>query len=86
MRGMKLREVYDKYEYNSLIKVLGLEVDKIYTSVTELRYQSVILLMNRDNEGCRAVSQLFNFFAVFWPSLCQIDGFILLMILPLFRC
>ena len=68
------------------MKALGLHPAKTPASVVELRYSSVVILTNQDEEGFQKRGMLLNFFAYYWPSICRAHGFIRFFFLPEVRC
>lgn len=68
------------------MKILGLEFNKNYTSVNQLRYSSVMIMADQDNDGSHIKGLILNFFNTYWPSLCLVNGFLKEFITPIVRC
>ena len=65
-----------------LKKILGLSVDREYTSKKELNYGSVMILTDADDDGHHIKGLVINFFETWWPSLTRLPGFIKSMRTP----
>ena len=50
-------------------KLLVCEKDKVYNSLKELRYGSIMILTDADVDGSHIKGLIFNMFHYFWPSL-----------------
>ena len=72
-------------EINNLKKIIGLRKDKIYNSLKELRYGSIMILTDADVDGSHIKGLIFNMFHYFWPSLFKTDSFIKSMITPVVK-
>lgn len=81
----KLKEVLQNKEVRDLIRILGLKVGHIYTSVKELRYGHVMLMTDQDSDGTHIKALVIYLFAHLWPSLLSIPGFLQQFITPLVR-
>lgn len=65
---------------------MGLSFEKEYTSTSDLRYSSVMIMADQDNDGSHIKGLVINFFETFWPSLCKIKGFLKEFITPIVKC
>lgn len=73
---MTAKQVMENFELSNIVKIIGLSFGKIYTNANDLRYQSVIIMADQDADGSHIKGLLLNFFYTFWPSLCDIKGFL----------
>lgn len=73
-------------ELINLCKAMGLDFTKDYAQGVEgLRYGSVMLMCDQDNDGSHIKGLVINFFQKFWPNLLKIDGFLQQFITPLVK-
>ena len=80
-----VKKIGENEEIKNLKKILGLQSNKKYTSVKDLRYGSVMLLTDQDEDGSHIKGLLFNLFQTLWPELFQIDGFNKSMLTPIVK-
>ncbi len=76
VRGTSPAKLGNNIEISHLKKILGLEYGKKYESVNDLRYGHIMMMSDQDTDGIHCKSLLFNVFAVLWPSLFQLPGFL----------
>ncbi len=79
------KKIADNAEVTNLKKILGLQSDKKYTSTKELRYGSVMLMTDQDEDGSHIKGLLFNLFQSLWPGLFKMDGFNKSMLTPIVK-
>jgi len=68
------------------IKTIGLSFNRVYTSVKDLKYRSILIMANQYTEGTLLRGLILNFLETFWPSLCKIKGFITFFYPPVVKC
>jgi DNA topoisomerase-2 len=85
VKDVVVKRITDNEEISNIKKIMGLESGKTYTSVGELRYGSVMLLVDSDDDGSHIKGLLMNMFHTLWPSLVISDGFITTMLTPVVR-
>jgi len=85
VKDMNVKRINENEEITNLKKILGLESNKTYTSVDELRYGSIMILTDADADGSHIKGLLFNLFHSMWPSLMKIDKFMLSMMTPIIK-
>ncbi|KAH7639112.1 dna topoisomerase 2-alpha-like protein [Dermatophagoides farinae] len=83
LRGnmLNVREASDNHimanaEINNLVKILGLEFNKKYTSIDDLntlRYGKVLIMKDQDLDGSHIAGLIINFFHKYWPSLINLQ-------------
>ena len=80
-----LKKIGENEEIKNLKKILGLQSDKKYKNVKELRYGSVMLLTDQDEDGSHIKGLLFNLFQSLWPELFRLEGFNKSMLTPIVK-
>ena len=63
-------------DIQNLAKVLGLSFGSDYSNTKSLRYDSIMLVADSDNDGIHFKGLILNFIHVFWPSLLKLNTFI----------
>lgn len=88
VRDAKHKQIMDNAEITNLKKIVGLQHGKTYTADTikTLRYGHILIMVDQDNDGSHIKGLLINFFAHFWPSLLEIDGFLQEFVTPIVTC
>lgn len=80
------KQLLENVEINALKQILGLQQNKVYKSVSELRYGKIMILTDADVDGSHIKGLIINFIHYFWPSLMDIDpSFICSMITPIVK-
>lgn len=87
VRDMPHKRIIKNTEFINLKNILGLKMDKKYTkdNINELRYGSIILMMDADVDGTHIKGLFINMLHYYWPSLLKIDGFIKIFITPIVK-
>jgi len=67
---MTVKQVMENNELSSVVKIMGLTFGKVYKNTNDLRYASVLIMADQDNDGSHIKGLILNFFYTFWPSLC----------------
>ncbi len=84
VKDAPIKKIAENEEIANLMKIIGLEIGKTYTSLVSLRYGKIMILTDQDVDGSHIAGLLMNLFASMWPSLSQI-GFIIRMITPIVK-
>lgn len=71
-------------EITALKKIIGLEEDKKYTSLSELRYGGIIILTDCDYDGFHCSNLIINMIYSLWPELIDL-GFIYSLSTPIIK-
>ena len=79
------KKIADNTEITNLKKILGLQSDKKYQSTKDLRYGSVMLMTDQDEDGSHIKGLLFNLFQSLWPELFRMEGFNKSMLTPIVK-
>ncbi len=87
IRDASPAQVAANTEIGNIKKILGLQQGKVYDdakSLGELRYGSVVLCVDADDDGKHIAGLLLNVFDCFWPRLVD-AGYIKNMLTPIVR-
>lgn len=87
VRDISIKKINKNEEITNLKKILGLKSNVKYTkeNLNELRYGSIMLMMDADEDGSHIKGLVLNFLSYFYPSLLKIDNFIKVLITPVVR-
>ena len=85
VKDASIQKITDNAEITALKKILGLEQNKKYTDISNLRYGSIMIMTDQDHDGSHIKGLLFNIFQSLWNSLYQIDGFLTSMLTPIIK-
>jgi DNA topoisomerase II len=85
VKDLNTKRINENDEISNLKKIMGLETNKVYTSVDELRYGSIMILTDADADGSHIKGLLFNLFHSMWPSLMKLDKFMISMLTPIIK-
>lgn len=74
-------------EIQNIVRILGLEFKKEYTSenVGSLRYGHLMIMADQDHDGSHIKGLVINFIHKEWPSLLNIKGFMKQFITPIVK-
>lgn len=86
VREASIKQITENQEVQYLKKILGLQQNKVYHSVDELRYGHLMIMADQDHDGSHIKGLLINFFDHYWPSLLKLPGFLLEFITPIVKC
>lgn len=84
VREASVKQLMSNQEFNDLKKILGLQQDKIYENLNELRYGRLMIMTDADNDGSHIKGLVLNMIHYFWPSLLDL-GFVVSMITPIIK-
>ncbi len=85
VREAKLKDISKNEEVQNLIKILGLQVNKKYDSVKQLRYGNLMIMADQDQDGSHIKGLIINFIHHFWPSLIENNGFVKEFVTPIIK-
>lgn len=87
VRDATAKQLMSNEEIVNIKQILGLQMNKQYKSVSELRYGKVMILTDADVDGSHIKGLFINFVHHFWPSLLQnAPGFLVSMRTPILKC
>ena len=78
-------QLMNNEEIQNIMKIVGLEPKKDYSSVSELRYGSIMIMADQDLDGSHIKGLVINFIHFFWPSLLKCRGFMTEFITPIVK-
>ena len=79
------QRIGENEEIANIKKILGLQAGRAYESTADLRYGRVMALTDADLDGSHIKGLLMNLFALQWPTLLRIDGFMTSMLTPVVK-
>lgn len=87
VRDVPINKVNNNEEIVNFKKALGLQSNVNYTKDTLglLRYGSIMLMMDADEDGSHIKGLVINFLNYFYPSLLNIDGFLRVLVTPVVK-
>ena len=89
VRDVTMKKVTDNAEINNLVKIMGLKFSTKKKAKEEtlqdLRYGRIMIFTDADVDGSHIKGLLMNLFAIFWPELLEIPGFIISLATPILK-
>jgi DNA topoisomerase II len=84
VRDASVKQLMANQEFNDLKKILGLQQDRDYKSLCELRYGKLMIMTDADNDGSHIKGLILNMIHYFWPSLLKLN-FVVSMVTPIIK-
>jgi len=84
VRDASVKQLMANQEFNDLKKILGLQQDREYKSLCELRYGKLMIMTDADNDGSHIKGLILNMIHYFWPSLLKLN-FVVSMVTPIIK-
>lgn len=85
VKDMTQKRINENEEIANIKKIMGLESNKEYKDVSELRYGKIMIMTDSDVDGSHIKGLLFNVFQSMWPTLIKNDGFLNSMLTPIVK-
>ena len=85
VRDAGIKKVGACQEIQAIMKILGLQIGKTYTSTEGLRYGHLMVMSDQDQDGSHIKGLVVNFIHHFWPSLAKLPGFMTQFITPIVK-
>jgi DNA gyrase/topoisomerase IV subunit B len=85
VKDATLQKISDNNEITAIKKILGLEQNKKYTDVSQLRYGSIMIMTDQDHDGSHIKGLIFNIFQSMWHELYEVPGFLTSMLTPIIK-
>ncbi|KIJ32068.1 hypothetical protein M422DRAFT_185076 [Sphaerobolus stellatus SS14] len=78
-------QIMKNEEIQAIKKILGLQHNKEYNTIQDLRYGSLMIMTDQDHDGSHIKGLIINFLDHFYPSLLRIPNFLVEFITPIVR-
>lgn len=88
VRDASSSQLINNAEIQNLMKIIGLQMSKDYTSpesFSTLRYGCVMIMTDQDADGSHIKGLIVNFIQHFWPSLFERQGFLKEFVTPIVK-
>jgi DNA topoisomerase-2 len=85
VKDATLQKISDNNEITAIKKILGLEQNKKYTDISQLRYGSIMIMTDQDHDGSHIKGLVFNIFQSMWHELYEVPGFLTSMLTPIIK-
>jgi DNA topoisomerase II len=87
VREASINQINNNKEILELKKILGLKTGITYTkdNINELRYGSLLIMTDADEDGSHIKGLILNFIDYYYPSLLKIEGYIKILMTPLIK-
>jgi DNA topoisomerase-2 len=83
VREATINQINTNQEIIDIKKILALKTG--INNLNELRYGSIMLMMDADEDGSHIKGLIINFLNYFYPSLLKIDGFLKVLVTPIVK-
>ncbi|KAI6153143.1 DNA topoisomerase II [Pisolithus tinctorius] len=85
VREAKHDQIMKNEEIQNIKKIMGLQHNKEYISVSSLRYGRLMIMTDQDHDGSHIKGLLINFLDHFFPSLLKVPNFLVEFVTPIVR-
>ena len=87
VREASMAQISKNNEINNLKKIMGFKSGITYTkeNISQLRYGSIMLMMDADEDGSHIKGLVINFLNYFYPSLLRLDKFLKVIMTPVVK-
>jgi len=87
VRDASINQINNNQEIQDFSKILGLKLKTNYTkdNLSELRYGSILLMTDADQDGSHIKGLVINYLDFFFPSLLLIPNFLKVLVTPLIK-
>lgn len=85
VKDASVQKIADNDEITNIKKILGLESGKDYKDLNDLRYGSIMVMTDSDDDGKHIMGLLFNVFHSLWPSLIKNNTFMTSLLTPIVK-
>ena len=85
VREATQQQLLKNEEIINIKQIMGLHTGKKYTDTSSLRYSSIILLTDSDQDGAHISGLVMNFIHHWWPDLLNIPGFLRTIKTPILK-
>ena len=84
VRDASVKQILGNQEFSDLKKILGLQQEKHYTTLKDLRYGHIMIMTDADNDGSHIKGLILNNIHYFWPELLEL-GFVVSLVTPIIK-
>ena len=85
VRDAKDQTVMQNAEVQNIMKIMGLNIGRIYTDTQALRYGHIMIMTDQDHDGSHIKGLIINLLHHFWPQLLEIPNFLQVFITPIVK-
>ncbi|KAI5989769.1 DNA topoisomerase II [Pisolithus albus] len=85
VREAKHDQIMKNEEIQNIKKIMGLQHNKEYSNVNNLRYGRLMIMTDQDHDGSHIKGLLINFLDHFFPSLLKVPNFLVEFVTPIVR-
>lgn len=85
VREAKHDQIMKNEEIQNIKKIMGLQHNKEYSNVYNLRYGRLMIMTDQDHDGSHIKGLLINFLDHFFPSLLKVPNFLVEFVTPIVR-
>ena len=85
VREASPKQLMENEEIQNIMKIVGLQPKREYSSLAELRYGSIMVMADQDMDGSHIKGLIINFVHFFWPGLLKQTGFLKEFITPIVK-
>ncbi|TFK47941.1 type II DNA topoisomerase [Heliocybe sulcata] len=85
VREAKHDQIMKNEEIQNIKKIMGLQHNKEYSDVSNLRYGRLMIMTDQDHDGSHIKGLLINYLDHFYPSLLKIPNFLVEFVTPIVR-
>ena len=87
VREASHKQIIENEEFNNIKQILGLKMGTTYTkdNISELRYGSIILMMDADVDGSHIKGLFLNLLDFYFPSLLKLKNYLKVIITPVVK-
>jgi DNA topoisomerase-2 len=85
VRDANAKTLKENVEIQAIVKILGLQFDRVYEDTDSLRYGGILIMADQDHDGSHIKGLIINFIHYFWPSLIKINSFLKEFVTPVIK-
>lgn len=86
VRDASNQTVGNNAEVQNIMKIMGLNIGRVYSDTSSLRYGHIMIMTDQDHDGSHIKGLIINFLHHYWPSLLQVPNFLQVFITPIVKC